>query len=102
MTRPLGPLPSTRTFDTAGSLSPQSICKSHDECQRDVQSRDIAVIQMTDLLSDSRTPNRNGLVGHDVGSRLQTIPCSGLDDYPKVRRVISVGGHLADDHGRVL
>jgi hypothetical protein len=76
-----------------------AICKSHDECQRDVQSRDVAVIQMTDLLSDLRTPNRNGLVGHDVESRVQTIPCSGLDDYPKVRRVISVGGHLADDHG---
>jgi hypothetical protein len=79
-----------------------AICKSHDECQRDVQSRDVAVIQMADLLSDSRTPNRNGLVGHHVGSRAHTVLCSGLDDYPKVRCVISVGGHLADDNGRVL
>ena len=87
---------------TSAALSAQSICKSHDECQRDVQSRDGAVIQMADLPSDSCTPNRNGLVSHDVGSRIQPVPCSGLDDYPKVRRVVSVGAHLADDHGRVL
>jgi hypothetical protein len=28
-------------------------------------------------------------------SRVQTVPCSGIDDYPKVRSVISIGGHLA-------
>lgn len=57
---------------------------------------------MTDLLSDSRRANRNGLVGHHVGSRVQTIPCGRVDDHPKIRRVISVGGHLVDDHGRAL
>lgn len=39
------------------------ICQSHDECQSDVESCDIAV-EVTDLSANSCAPNRDGLVGH--------------------------------------
>jgi hypothetical protein len=46
-----------------------SICESHDECQSDVESRDIAVIEVTDLPRDSCAPNRDRFVGNHMRPR---------------------------------
>ena len=45
------------------------ICESHDECQSDVESRDIAVIEVTDLPPDSCAPNRDRFDGNHMRPR---------------------------------
>src|ERR1700691_5540124 len=40
--------------------------QTHDECQRDVQPRDVFVVEMADLSSNSLPPNGDGLIGHNL------------------------------------
>ena len=40
--------------------------QTHDECQSDVESVDVIVVEMSDLPSDSFAPNRHRLIGHHL------------------------------------
>jgi hypothetical protein len=47
------------------------IRQSHDESQGDIEARDVFVVEMSDLLSDSFASNRHRLVRHHLRSHAQ-------------------------------
>jgi hypothetical protein len=40
--------------------------ETHDECQSDVESADVIVVEMPDLPPDSFAPNRHRFIGHHL------------------------------------
>ena len=40
--------------------------QSHDECQCGIQPRDVLVVEMADMPSDSLPPNGDGLISHNL------------------------------------
>ena len=63
------------------------IRQAHDECQGDIQSRDVAIVKVADLPANSAAPNRGRLVSHHVRSPTQTVSSTGFDRYSKVLSV---------------
>lgn len=65
---------SSAAVDQKGLLPPPSLKRSalrsvrqtHDECQGDVESADVIVVEMSDLPSDSLAPNRHRFIGHHL------------------------------------
>ena len=41
-----------------------SVRQTHDECQGNVESADVIVVEMSDMPSDARAPNRHRFIGH--------------------------------------
>ena len=74
----------------------------HDECQSDIQSRDVPIVEMADLSSNSLPPNGDGLVSHHLRPNSQSVLLGRIDRYSKIRRIVALGGHLADDHRCML
>src|SRR5205807_1423192 len=54
------------------------IRQAHDECQGDIQSRDVAIVKVADLPANSGAPNRDRLVSHHVRSPTQTVSSTGF------------------------
>ena len=77
------------------------VCEAHDECQGDIQSRDVAIVKAADLPTKAGAPNRDRLVRHHVRARAQTVSSTGFDCYSKVLSVVPLGSHLADHHRRM-
>ena len=71
-------------YTLSASISSNSWCdpneredlirQAHDECQGDIQSRDVAIVKVADLPANSGAPNRDRLVSHHVRSPTQTDP----------------------------
>src|SRR5438552_6239822 len=53
------------------------VCEAHDECQGDIQSRDVAIVKAADLPTKAGAPNRDQLVSHHVRPRAQTVSSTG-------------------------
>src|ERR1700722_4892079 len=70
--------------------------QAHDERQGDIESRDVLVVEMANMPSDSFAPDRDRLVGHHLRSQPQAVPLARIDRHPKVGCVAAVGRHLAD------
>ncbi len=67
--------------------------QAHDKCQRDIQSRDVLVVEMADLSPDSLPPNGDGLVGHHLRPHSQSVLLGRIDRHPKIRRIVALGSH---------
>src|ERR1700677_294063 len=76
--------------------------QAHDKRQSDIQSRYVLVVQMADLPPNSLTPNGDRLVGHHLRSHSQSVLLGRIDRYPKIRRIVGLGSHLADNHKRMF
>ena len=69
--------------------------QAHDECQSNIQSRDVPVVEMTDLSSNSLPPNGDGLVGHHLRPNSQSVLLGRIDRYPKIRRIVCAAARAA-------
>jgi len=88
--------------DLARCEESRLICEAHDECQGDIQPRDVVVIEVSNLPANSCAPNRDRLVSHHVRSRAQTVSSTGFDRDSKVLSVVPLRSHLADHHRCML
>src|SRR6266478_9742229 len=87
-----------RVHSTSVREEESLICQAHDERQGDIQSRDVVVVEVSDLPANSCAPNRDRLVSHHMRSHTQTVSSTGFDHDPKVLSVVPLGSHLADHH----
>ena len=84
------------------NLPPESFAKisrqPHHERQGNIQPRNILIVQMADLPSDSFAPDRDGLVGHDLRTHSQATCGCRIDSHANIWRIAAVRGHLANHH----
>jgi hypothetical protein len=69
------------TYLHPASCDTGSIGQSHDECQRDVDSGYVCVVEVADLAPDALGTDRDGLIGHDLRSHSQAILLAWLDGH---------------------
>src|SRR5271165_43166 len=90
-----GPRPVMSAILGYGCLT-RSVSEPHHECQSDIETSDIAVVQAADRLPDPRPPDRHGLVGHDLRAGPQTIFLARLDRNAKIPRLGDFRRHLTN------
>ena len=74
------------------------IRQTHDECQGNIQPRDVPIVKIADPPSDSFAPDRDGFVSNDLRLLSQAICRRRIDRHAKIRCVAAVRGHLANHH----
>jgi hypothetical protein len=62
----------------------------HNEGQRDVEPRDIFVIEMTYLSPNSLAPNGHWFVGHYLRNYSQTVALGRFKRYAKILRLAAI------------
>jgi len=80
--------------DRFSSPNQPLVRQAHDKCQSDIQSRDVFVVETTDLFPDSLAPNRNRLVRHHLRSRPQPVFFARINCHPEIWRIAALGSHL--------
>lgn len=67
-----------------------SIRQSHDERQYAIQAREISPVEMANHTANALTPDRHGLVGHDLRAHPQSVGICWLDEHAKIVRAAGV------------
>ncbi len=80
---------------------PQSVGESHNECQCDVETSDIALIEAAYELPDPPSSNRDRFVGHYLGADPQTVSLGWINGDPEVWGIHDFRCHLAN-HDRSM
>jgi hypothetical protein len=70
--------------DIKGQLS---VGESHNECQCDVETSDIALIEAAYELPDPTSSNRYRFVGHYLGADPQTVSPGWVNGDPEIRGI---------------
>src|SRR5438045_9712755 len=74
------------------------VCQAHDECQGDIQSRDVAIVKAADLPTKAGAPNRDRPASHYLRPPAPTVSNTGFDCYSQVLSAGPLKRHLADHH----